>query len=108
MKEPGSDDNDGGAQEEDAYQYAMNNLSEDDMMFFQAQLMAEQAANSYEKKIRKEVYEYNKYSEEIDKQINATTRVEDIDREDMNYDYDKRETNSNPWVLNGFDDLNDW
>jgi GTP-binding protein len=63
---------------------------------------------SYEKKIRKEVYEYNKYSEEIDKQINATTRVEDIDREDMNYDYDKRETNSNPWVLNGFDDLNDW
>ena len=108
MKEPGSDDSDGGAQEEDAYQYAMNNLSEDDLMFFQAQLMAEQASNSYEKKIRKEAYEYNKYSEEIDKQINATTRVEDIDREDMNYDYDKRETNSNPWLLNGFDDLNDW
>ena len=39
MKEPGFEDNDN-SQEEDAIQYAMNNLSEEDMMFFQAQIMA--------------------------------------------------------------------
>ena len=108
MKEPGSEGDDNGAQEEDAYQYAMNHLSEDDMMFFQAQIMASQAANTYEQKIRKEAYEYSRLSEDIDKKINATTRVEDVEKEDFNYDYDKRETGSNPWVLNGFDDLNDW
>lgn len=108
MKEPGSEDDDGGAQEEDAYQFAMNNLSEEDMMFFQAQLMASQAANSYEAQMRKEAMIYNRESERIDREINATTRVEDVEREDFNYDYDKRETNSNPWVLNEFDDLNDW
>lgn len=108
MKEPGSEGDDGGAQEEDAYQFAMNNLSEDDMMFFQAQMMASQAANSYEQKIRKEAYQYSRLSEEIDKQINATTRVEDVEREDINYDYDKRDMGSNPWTLSGFDDLNDW
>ena len=86
----------------------MNNLSEDDMMFFQAQMMASQAASTYEAQMRKEAYEYNKQSEMIDKQINATTRVEDIEREDFNYDYDKRQTDSNPWILNDFDDLNDW
>ena len=86
----------------------MNNLSEDDMMFFQAQMMASQAANSYEQKIRKEAYQYSRLSEEIDKQINATTRVEDVEREDINYDYDKRDMGSNPWTLSGFDDLNDW
>lgn len=108
MKEPGSEDDDGGAQEEDAYQFAMNNLSEGDMMFFQAQLMASQATNSYEAQMRKEAMMYSRLSEKIDKEINATTIVEDVDREDFNYDYDKRETNSNPWVLNEFDDLNDW
>lgn len=108
MKEPGTEGDDGGAQEEDAYQFAMNNLSEDDMMFFQAQMMASQAANSYEQKIRKEAYQYSRLSEEIDKQINATTRVEDVEREDINYDYDKRDMGSNPWTLSGFDDLNDW
>ena len=107
MKEPGFEDSDN-SQEEDAMQYAMNNLSEDDMMFFQAQMMASQAASTYEAQMRKEAYEYNKQSEMIDKQINATTRVEDIEREDFNYDYDKRQTDSNPWILNDFDDLNDW
>jgi len=106
MKEPGFDGDK--AQEEDAYQYAMNNLSEEDMMFFQAQLMASQSVNTYEQNNRKEMMHYNRQSEEIDKAINATTRVEDIEREDLNYDYDKRETNSNPWILDGFDDLNDW
>ena len=107
MKEPGFENNDN-SQEEDAMQYAMNNLSEDDMMFFQAQMMASQAASTYEAQMRKEAYEYNKQSEIIDKQINATTRVEDIEREDFNYDYDKRQTDSNPWILNDFDDLNEW
>ena len=106
MKEPGFDGDK--AQEEDAYQYAMNNLSEEDMMFFQAQLMASQSVNTYEQNNRKEMMRYNRQSEEIDKAMNATTRVEDIERDDINYDYDKRETNSNPWILDGFDDLNDW
>ena len=100
MKEPGYDGEK--AQEEDAMQYAMNNLSEDDMMFFQAQMMASQAASTYEAQMRKEAYEYNRQSEIIDKQINATTRVEDIEREDINYDYDKRDTGSNPWILLSF------
>ena len=107
MKEPGFEDNDN-SQEEDAIQYAMNNLSEDDMMFFQAQMMASQAASTYEAQMRKEAYECNRQSELIDKQMNATTRVEDVEREDFNYDYDKRQTDSNPWILNDFDDLNDW
>jgi hypothetical protein len=106
MKEPGF--NADKAQEEDAMQYAMNNLSEDDMMFFQAQIMASQAASSYEKQMRKEAYEASRQSEMIDKQINGTTRVEDVEREEFNYDYDKRESGSNPWLLNDFDDLNDW
>jgi hypothetical protein len=106
MKEPGF--NADKAQEEDAMQYAMNNLSEDDMMFFQAQIMASQAASSYEKQMRKEAYEASRQSEMIDKQINGTTRVEDVEREEFNYDYDKRESGSNPWILNDFDDLNDW
>ena len=107
MKEPGFEDGDN-SQEEDAIQYAMNNLSEEDMMFFQAQLMASQAASTYEQNMRKEIMEYNRQSEKIDKAINATTRVEDVEREDFNYDYDKRETNSSPFVLDEFDDLNDW
>lgn len=107
MKEPGFADSDN-SQEEDAIQYAMNNLSEEDMMFFQAQIMASQAANTYEAQIRKEMMEYNRQSEKIDKAINATTRVEDVEREDFNYDYDKRESNSSPFVLDNFDDLNDW
>ena len=108
MKEPGFEDNDR-SQEEDAYQYAMNNLSEEDMMFFQAQLMASQAANTYEAQMRKEAMYYNQQSELIDKRINATTRVEDVEREDYNYDYDKRNDNiANPYILNEFDDLNDW
>ena len=106
MKEPGYDGDK--AQEEDAMQYAMDNLSEDDMMFFQAQIMASQAASTYEAQMKKEAYEANRQSEIIDKKINATTRVEDMEREDFNYDYDKRESGSNPWILNGFDDLNDW
>ena len=31
-----------------------------------------------------------------------------IDEVEYNYDYDKREKDSNPWILEGFDDLNDW
>ena len=108
MKEPGTEGDDNGAQEEDAYQYAMNNLSEDDRMFFQAQIMASQAASSYEEQLKKESYTYNKQSELIDKAMNGLVRVEDIDKEEFNYDYDKRETDSNPWVLDEFDDLNDW
>ena len=107
MKEPGFENEDT-SQEEDAMQYAMNNLSEDDMMFFQAQMMASQASSTYEAQMKKEAYEYNRRSEMIDKQMNATTRVEDVEREDFNYDYDKRQTDSNPWILNDFDDLNDW
>ena len=107
MKEPGFEDNDN-SQEEDAMQYAMNNLSEDDMMFFQAQLMASQAASTYEAQMRKEAYEYNKQSEIIDRKINATTRVEDVEREDFNYDYDKRNRNTSPYLLDDFDDLNEW
>jgi hypothetical protein len=26
----------------------------------------------------------------------------------LNYDFDKRDRNSNPFLLNEFDDLNDW
>ena len=106
MKEPGY--NGDKAQEEDAMQYAMNNLSEEDMMFFQAQIMASQAASTYEAQMRKEAMQWNRQSEIIDKQINATTRVEDIEKEDLNYDFDKRDRNSNPFLLNEFDDLNDW
>ena len=106
MKEPGY--NGDKAQEEDAMQYAMNNLSEEDMMFFQAQIMASQAASTYEAQMKKEAYIYNRQSEIIDKQINGTTRVEDIEKEDLNYDFDKRDRNSNPFLLNEFDDLNDW
>lgn len=108
MKEPGTEGDDNGAQDEDAYQYAMNNLSEDDRMFFQAQIMASQASSSYEEQLRKESYRYNKQSEIIDKAMNGLVRVEDIDKDEFNYDYDKRETDSNPWVLDEFDDLNDW
>ena len=108
MKEPGTEGDDNGAQYEDAYQYAMNNLSEDDRMFFQAQMMASQAASSYEEQLRKESYMYNRQSEMIDKSMNAVVRVEDIDEVEYNYDYDKREKDSNPWILEGFDDLNDW
>ena len=107
MKEPGFEDNDN-SQEEDAMQYAMNNLSEEDMMFFQAQIMASQAASTYETQMRKEAQQWNRQSEVIDKQINATTRVEDIEAEDLNYDFDNRNRNSNPFLLNEFDDLNDW
>ena len=106
MKEPGY--NGDKAQEEDAIQYAMNNLSEEDMMFFQAQIMASQAASTYEAQMRKEAQQWSRQSEIIDKQINATTRVEDIEKEDLNYDFDKRDRNSNPFLLNEFDDLNDW
>ena len=106
MKEPGY--NGDKAQEEDAMQYAMNNLSEEDMMFFQAQIMASQAASTYEAQMRKEAQQWSRQSEIIDKQINATTRVEDIEKEDLNYDFDKRDRNSNPFLLNEFDDLNDW
>lgn len=106
MKEPGY--NGDKAQEEDAMQYAMNNLSEEDMMFFQAQIMASQAASTYEAQMRKEAMQWNRQSEILDKQINATTRVEDIEKEDLNYDFDKRDRNSNPFLLNEFDDLNDW
>ena len=52
--------------------------------------------------------QWNRQSEILDKQINATTRVEDIEKEDLNYDFDKRDRNSNPFLLNEFDDLNDW
>lgn len=106
MKEPGFEGEK--AQEEDAIQYAMDNLSEDDMMFFQAQIMASQAASTYEAQMRKEAYLYNRQSEVIDKKINAVTRVEDVEKEDYNYDYDKRNDGSDPWVLKDFDDLNDW
>ena len=106
MKEPGFDGDK--AQEEDALQYAMDNLSENDMMFFQAQMMASQAASTYEAQMKREAYECNRQSEIIDKKINATTRVEDIEKEDYNYDYDKRNDSSDPWVLKDFDDLNDW
>ena len=58
--------------------------------------------------MRKEAQQWNRQSEVIDKQINATTRVEDIEAEDLNYDFDKRNRNSNPFLLNEFDDLNDW
>lgn len=108
MKEPGTEGDDRGAQEEDAYQYAMNNLSEDDRMFFQAQLMASQSMSTYEERMRKESAKYNRQSEVIDKAMNGLVRVEDIDREEFNYDYDKRETDSDPWIIDGFDDLNDW
>ena len=83
----------------------MKNMS---FTLFSAAKKRRKAEEEFQTERQSLIKEYNKYSEEIDKQINATTRVEDIDREDMNYDYDKRETNSNPWLLNGFDDLNDW
>jgi hypothetical protein len=70
--------------------------------------MASQAASTYEAQMRKEAQQWSRQSEIIDKQINATTRVEDIEKEDLNYDFDKRDRNSNPFLLNEFDDLNDW
>ena len=108
MKEPGSENDDGNAQEEDAYQYMLDNLSEEDMMFFQAQMMATKSSNSYDIANRKEMSFYNRQSEKIDKDINGLTRVEDVDQEDFNYDYDRRNENKDPWALDGFDDLNDW
>ena len=108
MKEPGYENDDKNAQEQDAYQYMLDNLSEEDMMFFQAQMMATKSANSYDIANRKEMRYYTKQSEKIDKDINGLTRVEDVDQEDFNYDYDRRNENKDPWALDGFDDLNDW
>jgi hypothetical protein len=108
MKEPVYENDDKNAQEQDAYQYMLDNLSEEDMMFFQAQMMATKSANSYDIANRKEMRYYTKQSEKIDKDINGLTRVEDVDQEDFNYDYDRRNENKDPWALDGFDDLNDW
>ena len=108
MKEPGYENDDKNAQDQDAYQYMLDNLSEEDMMFFQAQMMATKSANSYDIANRKEMRYYTKQSEKIDKDINGLTRVEDVDQEDFNYDYDRRNENKDPWALDGFDDLNDW
>ena len=108
MKEPGYENDDKNAQEQDAYQYMLDNLSEEDMMFFQAQMMATKSASSYDIANRKEMRYYTKQSEKIDKDINGLTRVEDVDQEDFNYDYDRRNENKDPWALDGFDDLNDW
>ena len=109
MKEPGTEDNDFGAQEEDAYAYAMANLSEEDAMFFQAQMMAN---NTYQQKAQreyKEMMRYNRLSEEMDKNMNASVRVEDVERENFNYELERdREFASNSWVLDEFDDLNSW
>ena len=108
MKEPGYENDDKNAQDQDAYQYMLDNLSEEDMMFFQAQMMATKSANSYDIANRKEMRYYTKQSEKIDKDINGLTRVEDVDQEEFNYDYDRRNENKDPWALDGFDDLNDW
>lgn len=109
MKEPGTEDDDQGAQEEDAYSYALYNLSEEDQMFFQAQLMANSNYQSHYKQMQKESMMYSRLSEQMDKEMNAITRVEDVEREDFNYDLEKdKEFGSNPWVLDEFDSLNDW
>lgn len=109
MKEPGEEGNDYGAQEEDAYVYVMNNLSEEDQMFFQAQMMANINYQNQYKQIEKESMMYNRLSEEMDKEMNAIVRVEDVEREDFNYELEKdREFGSNPWLMDEFDGLNDW
>ena len=42
--------------------------------------------------------------------MNAVTRVEDVERENYIYDYDKAKEESmiDPFLLDEFDDLNDW
>ena len=109
MKEPGTEDDDHGAQEEDAYAYMMENLSEEEQMFFQAQMMANNSYENYNRMMQRESMYYARQSEAMDREMNATTRVEDVEREDFNYDFEKRkEEMSNSWVLNDFDSLNEW
>lgn len=109
MKEPGQEHIDHGAQEEDAYSYALANLSEEDQLFFQAQLRANNNYNSYYRQMQNESMMYSRMSESIDKEINSTIRVEDVEREDFNYELEKdREFGSDPWLMNEFDGLNDW
>ena len=59
MKEPGTEDDDKGAQEEDMYTYALANLSEEDQMFFQAQAMIQNGGKS-QQQLAKESYYYNR------------------------------------------------
>ena len=109
MKEPGTEGDDKGAQEEDMYTYAMANLSEEDQLFFQAQAMIQNGGKT-QQQLAKESYYYNRMSEEMDRAMNAVTRVEDVERENYIYDYDKAKEESmiDPFLLDEFDDLNDW
>ena len=109
MKEPGTEGDDKGAQEEDMYTYAMANISEDDQLFFQAQAMIQNGGKT-QQQLAKESYYYNRMSEEMDRAMNAVTRVEDVERENYIYDYDKAKEESmiDPFLLDEFDDLNDW
>ena len=63
-----------------------------------------------QQQLAKESYYYNRMSEEMDRAMNAVTRVEDVERENYIYDYDraKEESMIDPFLLDEFDDLNDW
>lgn len=108
MKEPSSYDNDN-SQEEDAYEYINNYLSESDAEFFSTQQQMENRLEEYYQKALREAYGATKKSEMLDKRMNAIQRVEDLDRDDINYDYDRdSEFGYGDQYLNDFDDLNDW
>lgn len=108
MKEPSAYDNDK-SQEEDAFEYMSSNLSDRDNEFFSEQLRMEKSMEDYYSRAIREAYSATKQSELIDKQINATNRVEDLDRDDANYDYEKdKDFNYGDVYLDDFDDLNDW
>lgn len=109
MKDPESDDNDDhGAQEEDAYDY-LSQMSENDAEFFSEQRRSENSWEAYYAKAVKESFSAMRDSERIDQSIKSTRKVTDLDIDDINYDIEHDKDNSyGSAFLDEFDDLNSW
>lgn len=106
-KEPGFEETDN-SQEEDAYEYMKNNLSESDLGYLTEQMRMERMYEDQMKRVIAEAQYLSRLDSQTN-QISDVVKVEDVDSFDIEYDYDKSKSSGASTIyLNEFDDLNDW
>ena len=107
MKEPDAQDDDGGAQEKDAFAY-LEQIAPEEAELFRRQHEMRNPDDFY-KDLSSSIYKSLLESEKIDQVTKSTKYVKDVDYEENQYELENDKLrNPHSTSLDFFDDLNEW
>ena len=107
MKEPDAQDDDGGAQEKDAFAY-LEQIAPEEAEIFRRQHEMRNPDDFY-KDLSSSIYKSLLESEKIDQVTKSTKYVKDVDYEENQYELENDKLrNPHSTSLDFFDDLNEW